>query len=81
MTALGTALLVLATSSYLLAVVAGVIAVRTGSTRASRWLWQYLFFGAAAVIASVLAMEWALLTHDFSVAYVVRNHQRATPGL
>lgn len=81
MTALGTALLVLATSSYLLAVVAGVIAVRTGSTRASRWLWQYLFFGAAAVIASVLAMEWALLTHDFSVAYVVRNHQRATPVL
>jgi cytochrome c-type biogenesis protein CcmF len=27
------------------------------------------------------AMEWALLSHDFSIEYVARNHARATPLL
>ena len=35
---------------------------------------------AGAVVAAG-AMEWALVTHDFSLAYVVRNHARSTPLL
>ena len=35
---------------------------------------------AAAVVAA-LVMEWALLTHDFSIEYVAENHSRATPLL
>jgi cytochrome c-type biogenesis protein CcmF len=31
-----------------------------------------------AVLATV-AMEWALITHDFSIAYVAENNARATP--
>ncbi|HYD11045.1 MAG TPA: heme lyase CcmF/NrfE family subunit, partial [Acidimicrobiales bacterium] len=40
-----------------------------------RWAWVVL---AGAVVAT-LAMEWALLTHDFSLEYVARNHSRSTP--
>ena len=42
-----------------------------------RFVWVLL---AAAVIA-VAVMEWALVTHDFSLQYVVDNHARATPLL
>ena len=81
MTVLGTVLLVLAASSYLLAIFAGIATIRSKSRRSSRWLWQYMLIGALAIVAAVFAMEWALLSHDFSIAYVVRNHQRATPVL
>lgn len=33
----------------------------------------------AAAVAAVGAMEWALLTHDFSVRYVAENGSRAVP--
>ena len=45
--------------------------------RGSAHVWVVL--GAAVVAA--LAMERALLTHDFSLTYVVDNHSRATPLL
>lgn len=32
-----------------------------------------------AALAAFLALEWALLTHDFSVAYVARNHSAQDP--
>ena len=31
-----------------------------------------------AVLATV-AMQWALITHDFSIAYVAENNARVTP--
>lgn len=34
-----------------------------------------------AAVAAVGAMEWALLTNDFSIRYVAENHARATPLL
>jgi cytochrome c-type biogenesis protein CcmF len=34
-----------------------------------------------AAVAAALVMEWALLTHDFSIKYVAENHSRATPLL
>src|SRR5213075_2895444 len=33
-----------------------------------------------AVVAAV-AMEWALIGHDFSLRFVAQNHSRATPFL
>jgi len=36
---------------------------------------------AAGVLLSVVAMEHALLTHDFSIAYVANNNSRETPLL
>jgi cytochrome c-type biogenesis protein CcmF len=35
---------------------------------------------AGAVVAAA-AMEWALVTHDFSIRYVAENHSRSTPLL
>lgn len=47
-------------------------------TRLARWfLWLLL----AAAVGAVAVMEWALLSHDFSLAYVAANGSRATPTL
>ena len=39
------------------------------------------FVVLAAALLAVGAMEWALLTHDFSIRYVAENNARATPLL
>jgi cytochrome c-type biogenesis protein CcmF len=36
---------------------------------------------AVSTLLSVFAMEWALVTHDFSLAYVAKNNARETPML
>ncbi len=40
-----------------------------------------VFVVLAAAIVAVVAMEWALLTHDFSLRYVAENNARSTPLL
>ena len=40
---------------------------------------QFVFLVLLGAVVAAGAMEWALVTHDFSIAYVVRNHARATP--
>ena len=42
---------------------------------------QFVFLALIGAVVAAGAMEWALVTHDFSIAYVVRNHARATPLL
>jgi cytochrome c-type biogenesis protein CcmF len=42
---------------------------------------RFVFGVLIAGVASALLMEWALLTHDFSIAYVAENNARATPLL
>jgi cytochrome c-type biogenesis protein CcmF len=42
---------------------------------------QFVFMVLLGAVVAAGAMEWALVTHDFSLAYVVRNHARATPLL
>jgi cytochrome c-type biogenesis protein CcmF len=42
---------------------------------------QFVFMVLLGALVAAGAMEWALVTHDFSIAYVVRNHARATPLL
>jgi cytochrome c-type biogenesis protein CcmF len=42
---------------------------------------QFTYVVLAGALIAAGAMEWALLTHDFSLAYVVKNHARATPLL
>jgi len=41
----------------------------------------YVWVLLAAALVAALVMERALLTHDFSLAYVVDNHARSTPLL
>jgi cytochrome c-type biogenesis protein CcmF len=42
---------------------------------------QFVFMVLLGAVVAAGAMEWALVTHDFSLAYVVRNHSRSTPLL
>jgi cytochrome c-type biogenesis protein CcmF len=42
---------------------------------------RFVFSVLAAAVLAVVAMEWALITHDFSLRYVAENNARATPLL
>jgi cytochrome c-type biogenesis protein CcmF len=42
---------------------------------------QFVFMVLLGAVIAAGAMEWALVTHDFSIAYVVKNHSRSTPLL
>jgi cytochrome c-type biogenesis protein CcmF len=42
---------------------------------------RYVFVVLAAALLAAAVMEWALLTHDFSIEYVAENNARATPLL
>jgi cytochrome c-type biogenesis protein CcmF len=42
---------------------------------------RYVFVVLLAAVLAVGAMEWALITHDFSLKYVADNNARATPLL
>jgi cytochrome c-type biogenesis protein CcmF len=41
-----------------------------------RWFIPFAVIGAAVAVA---AMQWALITHDFSIAYVAANNASVTP--
>ena len=56
----------------------GLVRDRPGLLRAGRAYAVLLVVGA---LAATVAMERALLTHDFSIAYVAANNSRATPLL
>ena len=45
------------------------------------WGRRAIFGVLAAAVIAVAAMEWALITHDFSLQYVADNNARATPLL
>ena len=59
-------------------IVVGLARGRPEGTRAGR---SYAVLILAGAVASTVAMERALLTHDFSLAYVAANNSRATPVL
>ena len=40
-----------------------------------------VFVAFAAALVAAGAMEWALISHDFSIAYVAKNNSRSTPLL
>ncbi len=77
----GSAALVLGLSAALV----GIAMLAVGLRRGSRVLVlagrrQVVLVLAAALLAAG-AMEWALVTHDFEIAYVADNGSRATPLL
>lgn len=69
----------LALAFSLLGLALGLLAYFQGDGRflkGSRALAPLALLGA---LAAFLALEWALLTHDFSLAYVARNHSTKDP--
>ncbi|MHB8438297.1 MAG: heme lyase CcmF/NrfE family subunit [Acidimicrobiales bacterium] len=65
--------------------VAGIGVLGTGLARKSPGLLRagrvYAWLVLAGALVAVVAMEHALVTHDFSLAYVAANNSRATPLL
>jgi cytochrome c-type biogenesis protein CcmF len=63
----------------------GAVAAGFGAGRAhprsARLARVFLWLVAAAAVGAVAVMEWALLGHDFSLAYVAANGSRGTPTL
>jgi cytochrome c-type biogenesis protein CcmF len=76
----------------ILGVALGASAAGLGIVTLARGLWshddhllivgrRFLFAVLVATAVAAGAMEWALLTHDFSLRYVAENNARATPLL
>ncbi len=67
----------------LLAAAAGCIlgfaAGRTRSLDGLKWARRFAYLYSALIIGAALLMEYALLTHDFSVGYVAQVGSRAVP--
>ena len=58
--------------------VVGLVRGRPGQLRAGRLYAPLILLGG---VVALVAMERALLTHDFSLAYVAANNSRSTPWL
>ena len=75
----------LAVSIGLAAAVGGVgvlaVGLRRGDRRLLRAGRHAALYVLAAGVAAAAVMEWALVTHDFSLRYVAENGSRATPLL
>src|SRR5687767_4177086 len=57
----------------------GFAAGRTRSLDGLRWARRFAYLYSALIIGAALVMEYALLTHDFSVGYVAQVGSRAIP--
>jgi cytochrome c-type biogenesis protein CcmF len=58
-----------------------LVGIRTGRRRPTEMARLYLWGTLGGALVSVAAMQWALVTHDFSLEYVAENSDRATPLL
>jgi cytochrome c-type biogenesis protein CcmF len=67
--------LLVSTTGAMLAFAAGKRATEEGL----RWTRRFAFLYSALMIAATFVMEYALLTHDFSVSYVAQVGSRAVP--
>jgi cytochrome c-type biogenesis protein CcmF len=61
----------------------GIVTIGLGLRRDRRDLrrsgLQFVWLVLAGAIVAALAMEWALVSHDFSLRFVAENHSRSTP--
>ena len=62
-------------------IVALVVGLVTGRTAVLRTGTVYVWMVLAGAVIAFLAMERALLTHDFSLRYVAENGSRSTPTM
>jgi cytochrome c-type biogenesis protein CcmF len=79
--ALGTFGVTLGLASALAGVVTLAAGLRRGDTRLLRAGRRSVLVVLAGAVVAAGAMEWALVTHDFSLEYVARNGSLSTPLL
>ena len=75
---LGIAIGVAASAVGIAFLLRGVLRGNVAALRSGRACVFVVLLGA---VLAVVAMEWALLTHDFSIRYVAENNARSTPLL
>jgi len=78
---LGVLALALGAVAAFLGIVVLLVGLRRGDERLLKLGRRYAFIVTAASVLAVVAMEWALLSHDFSLRYVAENNARSTPLL
>ena len=79
--ALGTAGVAVALFAALSGIVSLGLGIRRRDDRFMHAGRQSVVVVLAGAVVAVAVMEWALVTHDFSLAYVARNGSRSTPLL
>ncbi len=79
--ALGTAGVVLGLSAAVIGIISLGLGIRRRDERYLRAGRQSVVLVLVGAVVAVAAMEWALVTHDFSLAYVADNGSRSTPLL
>jgi cytochrome c-type biogenesis protein CcmF len=79
--ALGYGVLMAGAAASLGGIAAFVVGVRTNDPVLVRLGRRCVWIVISAAIAAVAVMEWALVTHDFSLRYVAENNSRGTPLL
>jgi cytochrome c-type biogenesis protein CcmF len=78
---LGTLALAVGFAAAVTGAVVAALAARHRDPSRLRTARRFVFLVFASAVAAAAVMEWALLTHDFSLAYVAGNASRATPTL
>ncbi len=78
---LGYAMLAIGTAASVLGVATLGAGIRLHRPELMRLARRYVVVVLLASVGAFVAMEWALFSHDFSLAYVADNLARATPGL
>ncbi len=79
--ALGYGALVWGAAACVLGITALGLGLRRHDDRLLELGRRFVFAVFLAAIAATLVMEWALLSHDFSLQYVAENNARSTPLL
>ncbi len=77
----GTAAVALALAGSILGVITLAIGLKRADVRLLRLGHRYAWVVLAGAVLATIAMQSALIGHDFSVAYVARNGSRSTPLL
>ncbi len=78
---LGRAALVVGLVGAVFGLIAAVAGVRTGDRRVSRLVLRFAWLTGIASVGAFAAMEWAMITRDFSLAYVQKVGSTSTPAL
>ncbi|MDQ3980224.1 MAG: heme lyase CcmF/NrfE family subunit, partial [Actinomycetota bacterium] len=78
---IGSAAVALGLGSAFLGMLTLALGLRRGNPRLLRAGQRYVWLVLAGAVLGTVAMEYALLTHDFSLRYVANNGSRSTPLL
>ncbi len=78
---LGRAALLVGLISAVFGMVASVMGARNDDQQVMRLVPRFAFLSCISVIGAFAAMEWAMITRDFSLAYVQKVGSWSTPAL